>query len=576
MVPAHKKEADKKMNYTEFIDIYEKLGATSKRLEKTSILAGFLKNLRQKGRSEWIYLLLGRVVPDYDSREIGISTQLAIKAIAHSFGVPESEVLKRFKKVGDLGEIAEEFAEKRKQRTLSLKRLSVDKVFENLRKIMVVEGKGAVDKKLGLVSELLGNASGKEAKYIVRTLLSDLRIGIAAPTIVDALGLAFFEKENLTEKIQAAYDLANDFAVVLDACAKGEKELEKIGIEPGKPLNVMLAVKVADIKEAFEVCGKPAAIEQKYDGFRMLLNKKKNGEISLFTRRLENVTLQFPDVVSAVSKGIKGESFILDSEVVGFDPKTKIYKPFEAISQRIKRKYDIDKLVSALPVEINVFDVLYYEGKSYLDLPFRERRKLVEKIVKEKELVIRPAVQIITDSEEKAMKFYDDALKIGEEGIMIKALDAPYKQGRRVGYMAKMKPTLNDFDLVIVGAEYGTGKRGGWLTSYILACRDEKSGKLLEVGKVSSGLKEIESEGTTYDEMTKLLNPLIIEEKGNVAKIKPKIVVSVNYQNIQESPSYDSGYALRFPRITHYRPDRRIDDINTLDDIKRAAKKGER
>jgi len=133
---------------------------------------------------------------------------------------------------------------------------------------------------------------------------------------------------------------------------------------------------------------------------------------------------------------------------------------------------------------------------------------------------------------------------------------------------------LNDFDLVIVGAEYGTGKRGGWLTSYILACRDGDS--LVEVGKVSSGLKEKPEEGTTYDEMTKLLKPLIIEEKVGYVKIKPKIVVSVNYQNIQESPSYSSGYALRFPRITHYRPDRRIADINTLSDIKEAARKGRR
>jgi DNA ligase-1 len=219
--------------------------------------------------------------------------------------------------------------------------------------------------------------------------------------------------------------------------------------------------------------------------------------------------------------------------------------------------------VKALPVEINVFDVMFYEGKSFIDKPFLERRKLVEKIVKEKELVIRPAVQIVTDSEKEAMKFYEDALKIGEEGIMIKRIDAPYRQGRRVGYMAKMKPLQNDLDLVIVGAEYGTGKRGGWLTSYIIA-------------KVGSVLKEKEEEGTTYDEMTKILKPLIIEDKGDYVKIKPKVVVSVNYQNIQESPSYSSGFALRFPRITHYRPDRRIDDIASLLDIKSAAKKGKR
>jgi DNA ligase-1 len=573
------KERQEIMRYSEFVEVYEALGNTTKRLEKTAILAEFLKKLKKEGKSEWIYLLNGRVVPDYDSREIGISTQLALKAISHSFGVSDEEVVRRFKKTGDLGGIAEEFSGKKKQATLGAKRPEVEKVFENLKKIMGIEGKGTVDRKISLVSELLANASPLESKYIIRTILSDLKVGVSSPTIVDALALAFMkEEENAKEKIQGAFDLANDFAVVFERVSTGSlKELEKISIEPGKPLNVMLAVKVADVKEAFEVCGKPAAFEYKYDGFRMLINKSENGEISLFTRRLENVTKQFPDVVSAVEQNIKGRSFILDSEVVGFDSKTKRYKPFEAISQRIKRKYDIDKLLRELPVEVNVFDVLYYNGESHLESPFTERRKIVEKIVKEKEWVIRPSVQIVTDSESEAEKFYKKALGVGEEGVMIKTINAPYKQGRKVGYMAKLKPVLNDFDLAIVGAEYGTGKRGGWLTSYILACMDEKNGdKLVEVGKVSSGLKEKEEEGTTYDEMTKLLKPLIIEEMPGMVKIKPKVVVSVNYQNIQESPSYSSGYALRFPRITAYRPDRSVGDINTLEDIKRAAKKGKR
>ena len=559
------------MNYSEFVEMYEELSSTTKRLEKISIISNFLKKLAKEGKSEWIYLLLGKVVPDYDSRETGISRQLAIKGIANSFGVGEEEVEKRLKKIGDFGEIAKEIAEKRKQTTLSSKKLTVEKVFDNLRKLMDVEGKGAVERKIALVSELLGSSSSDEAKYIVRTLLNDLRIGIAVPTIVEAIALAFFsDSKEAPEKIQNAYDLANDFAVVFEAALKGFGELEKIELEPGRPVNVMLAVKSESIEEAFEICGRPAAIEQKYDGFRMLINKKKNKEISLFTRRLENVTSQFPDVVDAIRKNIRGESFILDSEVVGYDPKTKKYMPFEAISQRIKRKYDIE-----LPVEVNIFDVLYYNGKSKINEPFIKRRKIVEKIVNEKKLVIRHAVQIITDKEEEAMKFYNDALRVGEEGIMIKKIDAPYKQGRKVGYMAKLKPSLNDFDLVIVGAEYGSGKRGGWLTSYIVACRGNGN-ELLEVGKVSSGLKEKEEEGTTYDEMTKLLKPLIISESGNVAKVKPKVVVSVNYQNIQKSPSYSSGFALRFPRITHYRPDRRIDDIATLKDVQKAAEKGKR
>ncbi|MBS3065428.1 ATP-dependent DNA ligase [Candidatus Pacearchaeota archaeon] len=579
------------MDYLDFVVVYEELSSTSKRLEKVSIIAKFLKVLRKEGKIEWIYLLNGDVAPDYDTKEIGMSRQLVIKAIAHSFGIEEGIIIDKLNKIGDIGKVAEEIASKRKQTTLVRKKLSVEKVFENLRKLMFIEGKGAVEKKVNLVAELLGSASGKEAKYIARTILSDLKIGIAAPTIIDAIAVAFFENSgDVAEKIQESYDLSNDFAIIFEAASKGLREIKKIGLEPGRPINVMLAVKVSSIEEAFEVCGKPAAIEQKYDGFRVLINKKNN-EITLFTRRLENVTLQFPDVVDAVRKNIKGDNFILDSEIVGYNPKTEKYMPFEAISRRIKRKYDIDKLVKELPVEVNIFDVIYYNGEGFINKSFRERRKVVEEIVNEKKLLIRPAVQIITGDEHEADKFYQEALRIGEEGIMIKKLDAPYKQGRRVGYMAKLKPVLKDLDLVVTGAEYGTGKRGGWLTSYIVSCKDGEN--LLEVGKVSSGLKEKENtenksslssrtskevyrEGTTYEEMTNILKKIIIEEKENFVRVKPKIIVSVNYQNIQESPSYSSGYALRFPRITHYRPDRRIDDIATFEDIKKAAKKGKR
>ena len=568
----------KEMLYSEFVEVYEALRKTSKRLEKETILAGFLKKLAEKGKSEWVYLLRGRVVPDYDSKEFGISGQLTIKAIAKSLGVKSEKVVERFRKIGDLGEIAEEFVLKKGQGTLFFEKLSVEKVFSNLRKVMDIEGKGTVDRKMILLSELLGQATGKEAKYIVRTLLNDLRVGVADGILRDAIALAFFEdeKKEMSKKIEEAFDMANDFALVFDSARKGKSVLSKIGIIPGRPMNVMLPVKVTDISEAFRIVGKPAAIENKYDGFRMVISKDEEGKIKLFTRKLEDVTNQFPDVVAVVRENVKAKSFIVDSEVVGFDFKTKKYMPFEAISQRIKRKYDIDKLITKLPVEINVFDIVYFDGEEVMNKNFKERRKIIEKIVKIKDKKIRVAEQIVTDSEKEAEKFYKNALKIGEEGVMFKDLNRPYRQGRRVGYIVKMKPEAKDLDLVIVGAEYGSGKRGGLLTSYIVAVRDGENGKeeFLEIGKVSSGLKELENEegNVTYKEMNSLLRPLIIEEKGRVVKVKPKIVVSVIYQNIQKSPSYSSGYAMRFPRIIRYRPDRGIKDIASLKDVKKEGK----
>ncbi|MEK6893373.1 MAG: ATP-dependent DNA ligase [Nanoarchaeota archaeon] len=557
------------MDYSEFAELYEELSATTKKFEKTAILAQFLKELQKKGESKWIYLLRGRVLPDYDSGEFGISTHLVVKAISSSFGIKIEEVIKKFNSVGDLGEIAEYFAVKKNQSVLFSGKLSVKKVFDNLKKIVYIEGNGAVDKKISLISEILNFASEKETKYLIRTLMNDLRVGVADALLVDALAMAFFEgKDEMRDRIEEAYDLANDFALVFEASQGGAESLQKISLAPGRPLKAMLAVKVESFDEAFRICGKPAAIEFKYDGFRMLIHKKEN-EIMLFTRKLENLTNQFPDVVEAVKKNVKGKNFIIDSEVVGYEPKIGKYMPFEAISQRIKRKYEIEKLIKMLPVEINVFDILYYNGKSFLAKPFIERRKLVEKVVKTEKWKIRPSFQLITSDEKEAQKFYENALNAGEEGIMIKKLSASYKPGRKVGYIVKMKPIVNDLDLVIVGAEYGTGKRGGWLTSYIVACRDDD--KFLEIGKVSSGLKEKEEEGS-YDEMTNLLKPLITEETGNEIKVKPKVIISVTYQNIQKSPSYSSGYALRFPRITHYRPDKTLNEIATLGEIEKEAK----
>ena len=563
------------MRYLKLVEVYEDLSKTTKKLEKVEILAAFLRDLEKEGKSEWIYLLQGRVVPEYDVREFGISGQLVIKALVKAYGVQNDEVVRKVREVGDLGEIASYFGEKKKQRALFSKKLDVDHVFSSLKKLFDMEGKGSVDQKMSLISELLLSAEPREAKYIVRTLLGDLRVGVADASIRDSIRRVFFsevpEEKNkeIKSRIEMVYDLINDSVAIFAAASKGEKALGKLKIVPGRSLKVMLPVKVATIEEAFEVCGKPAAFEHKYDGFRVLIHKDLKGKISLFTRKLENVTLQFPDVVKSVSEGVKGKSFILDSEVVGFDSKLRKYMPFEAISQRIRRKYDIEKLTKELPVEVNVFDVLYLDGESVLDEGFNERRKIVEKIIKTKEWVIRPSVQFVTSDVDKAQKFYDEALEIGEEGVMIKRIDAPYKSGRYVGHIAKLKPVAADLDLVIVGAEYGTGKRGGWLTSYIVACLDKVKKVYVEVGKVSSGLKEKEEEGMTYDEMTKLLKPLIKNSEGNYVSLTPKVVIAVTYQNIQESPSYSSGYALRFPRITAYRPDKPVSEISTLKNIER-------
>lgn len=561
------------MDYSEICKTYEKLESTSKGLEKTSILAEFLEKI--KSNPHVIYLLQGKVFPDYDERELGISQQLAIKAISKATGEPEEKVISEFKKTGDLGSASENLIQTKKQSSLFSSKLTIEKVMQNLQKIPEAEGKGSVDRKINSIVELLHSAKSIEARYIIRTILGDLKIGVGSGLLRDAIVELCFKPESIEEKkkkvelVQSAYDKATDFSLVFEkAC---QNKLNEITLSPGKPVKVMLFPKAKDIEDAFRIVGKPAAFEFKYDGFRMMINKDKEGEIKIFTRRLDNVTSQFPDVVKYINENVKADSFIIDAEAVGYNPETKKYRPFQAISQRIKRKYDIEKLEKELPIELNVFDIIYINGKSLIKSPYKERRETLEKIIKSEKRKIVLVEQIITSDENEAQKFYEKALEEEQEGLMAKSLSAEYKPGARVGHAVKLKPVDEDFDLVITSAEYGTGKRAGWLTSFDVSCLDEETGELKQIGKVSTGLKEKPEQGLSYEEMTKMLNKIKTKESGRTIDVKPEIVVTVQYQNIQQSPTYSSGFALRFPRITRLRPDRKVHDIATIQEIEKQA-----
>ncbi len=571
------------MEYMALVDVYRKLEGTTKRLTKTYIISEFLKKTPVDDISSVVLLLQGKVFPSWDERKIGVASRLVLKAINKATGIDAHKIEEEWKKTGDLGIVAESFVKEKKQITLFSKQLSVKKVFQNLRRLSELEGAGTVDKKVGLIAELLTSSRPIEARYIIRTILEELRVGVGEGALRDAIVWAFFsdkinlsysERDNLIniddrgeynryiDIVQNAIDLTNDFSVVAEAAKKGLKELRKIEMNVFRPLKVMLALKVKDVSEGFERCGRPVDVEYKLDGFRIQVHKKGE-KIMLFTRRLENVTKQFPDVVGYIRKYVDGDSFILDSEAVGYSHKTGKYLPFQNISQRIKRKYNIEKMARDFPVELNVFDIIYYNGKNLIAEPFKKRRALLERIVHNKPRQIVVVRNLITSKEEEAEKFYKESLDAGNEGIMFKKLDSPYKPGARVGHMVKLKPTLETLDLVIVGAEWGEGKRANWLSSFTLACIDE-DGNFLEVGKVGTGIKEKSEEGVSFKQLTEELKPLIISEKGREVRVKPRVVVEVTYEEIQKSPTYSSGYALRFPRVVNLRLDRDPSECSTL------------
>ena len=578
------------MQYSKLVEVYDKIEATTKRLESTHIISEFLKDASIDDLGTTILLLEGRIFPRWDEREMGIASKTILKAISVATGESKERINSEWKNTGDLGTVSYNLIKKKKQSTLGSHELTVKKVLKNLRDLATIDGLGSVDKKIQLIAELLTSAKPSEAKYIARTILNDMRIGVGEGCIRDAIVWAFFGKElkviynkeensigiedrekynGYVDAVQRAYDITNDFAPVAEAAKKyGLKGLEELEMSIGVPLKAMLALKVEDIDEGFERCGKPAEFEFKYDGMRMQIHKD-NDEVRIFTRRLENVTEQFPEVVDCIKKYVDEKKVILDSEAVGYSKKTGKYLPFQSISQRIKRKYDIKKMSEEFPVEVNVFDIINYKGKSIINEPFEERKDIIKKIIKNVSKKIKAAKSIVTSNKKEAQDFYNESIESGNEGLMIKKLDAPYKPGARVGFMVKLKGTKENLDLVVVKAEWGEGKRSKWLSSYTLACRDNDN--FLEVGKASTGLKEKREEGLSFAEMTDLLKPLIKKEEGKEATLKPEVVIEVAYEEIQKSPTYSSGFALRFPRVVRLRSmEKSPEDATTLDMIKEA------
>lgn len=253
---------------------------------------------------------------------------------------------------------------------------------------------------------------------------------------------------------------------------------------------------------------------------------------------------------------------IVEGEVLGISSKTRLPLPFQVLSQRIHRKYGIEQMAKEITIQINLFDAIHVDGKLLVDKPFTERRKVLEKIIRPIPGKLQAAEQLFTGDIKEAEKFYKRALSEKQEGVMLKVPNSTYVFGRHVGGWYKIKPIMESLDLVIIGATWGEGKRSKWLSSYVVACRDPDSGKFLECGMMSTGLTEEE-----YENMTKVLRPLILSEKGKNVEIKPKVVVETGYQEIQKSPNYSSGFALRFPRLVRIRQDRGAEDADSIDRV---------
>ena len=546
-----------KLKYGRLVEVYSALESTTKRLEKTQILADFFSEVSSDLLNIVTIMSLGRVFPVWSPEELGVGTQLLAKAISTVVGVTTDEVENQLRDQGDIGAASEVLFKNRTQTTFFTQPLTVEKVYNNLRKIPQISGNRAQSRKLSIIEELLSSASPQEAKYISRTVLEELRVGVGEGTIRDAISLAFNVDKEVLDR---AHMLTNDLGLVAEvAKIDGREGLTRLSLVPGKPVKPMLAQLAPGIQESISEMGY-AICETKYDGIRVQIHRTDD-EILVFTRRLENISNAVPDIISYIDNALPHENFVIEGEIIVFRDGKPI--SFQHILQRIRRKYDIEKAIEEVPLTVYLFDVLYYGGP-LIDSPLEKRREVLESIVNITDDVhlSRCVVGDLNNIDEVEFLF-NDSIRLGHEGIMIKDPREPYIPGLRGKKMQKFKAEPESLDLVVVGGNYGKGKRANWIGSYLLAVRDESTDELLTIAHVGTGLDD-----ETLELLTNRVNPIMLERKGKKVKIKPEIILEIGYSEIVLSPEYESGFSLRFPVVKRIRDDLSLNDIDTLDRVK--------
>ncbi|MEM0489210.1 MAG: ATP-dependent DNA ligase, partial [Candidatus Bathyarchaeia archaeon] len=539
-------------------ELCEKLGTTKKRSLMIKLVADFLKRLEPLEVEPAVSMILGRSFPRGSSLKLDVSWATISEIIKRLTNADWNLFLSIFKRTGDLGSAVKEFLEKSRtyrQKVLLENPLTIIEVRRRFEAIAEASGQGSRDKKERLLEALLSIASPLEAKYIVKILIGEMRTGFHEGLMERAVSEAF---QMPLADVQRACMALGDIAIVASkARLDGIASLSGVGVQVFRPIKPMLAQVVDNVAEAIREHGGKTALEYKLDGARVQIHKRGD-EVKIFSRQLTEVTESLPDIVEYVRGNIHVGEAIFEGEVIAVDYRGRPM-PFQHLMRRFKRIHDVNVMVNEIPVKLFLFDLLYLDGRDLCSTPYVQRRSLLAKLVDVENLT----PQIITGSAQEAESFLMSAINSGHEGLVAKRLDSPYMPGVRGKHWLKIKLTLEPLDLVIVAAEYGYGKRHKWLSDYYLAARDEETGDFLVVGKTFKGLTDAEIE-----EMTRKLKELTIKEEHRRVIVIPKMVVQVAYNEIQKSPKYKSGLALRFARITSIREDKTVEEVDTIQKIK--------
>lgn len=573
------------MDYSVIADAYEKIEATTKRLEMTDLLVNLLKKTPKEVIAKVVYLTQGKLYPDFMGIEIGIAEKLAIKALVRSSGRKESEFLADLQKTGDLGEAAEIQLAKKKQSTFFTKTLTVEHVYETLDKMAKTSGSGAVDTKMAVFAGLLSDASPKEAKYLIRTVTGNLRLGMADMTVLEALAIAYGGGKETRMDIERAYNICSDLGRVSEILARdGLEAVQKMQVMVFEPIRPMLAERLPSPEEILEKLNGKCLAEYKYDGERIQAHKQGN-DVILYSRRLENISSQYPDVVDLIKKQVKAGEAIFEAECVAVDLETGDMRPFQELMHR-RRKYGIEAAIEQYPISLFTFDLLFVNGRDLTREALTVRRKALEEALNKNDR-LQLATQKVVNNPKELEDFFEEAIEEGCEGLMCKSItkDSIYQAGNRgwlwIKYKRDYKSEMTDtVDLVVVGALHGRGKRAGAYGALLLATYNPETDMFESVTKCGTGFTDKD----IADLHAMLQKHVIPRKHSRVAStleadvwFEPSLVLEILGAEVTLSPIHmsamnsirkGSGLAIRFPRFTgKYRTDKSPQDATTSKEI---------
>lgn len=581
------------MRFSKFASYLEKLEKTSSRNEITRILAELFRETDAQEIDKICYISLGELLPSYRGIEFNLAEKMMIRIVAHALGEKQEKITQLYKKKGDLGDVVQQMSNAKTQ----MSERSVTDVYEKLVEIAKESGEGSQERKIKKMTQLLRELDPLSSKYVVRIPLGKLRLGFSDATLLDALSVMERGDKSARKEIEKAYNVTADIGEIAKRVrTSGIASLAKIKAKPGIPIRPSLAERIPNAEEIIEKLGPQVAVEPKLDGFRTCVhvwNEHGRKQIALFSRNLENTTHMFPEIVEGARK-LPVRDCILDGEAIGYNPKTGKFMPFQETVQR-KRKYGIEEMAKKIPLAVFIFDVLYYNGKSLLELAFAERRKILERIFAHyKNNTLQLVEQRLTDNPAFIEKELEKALEKGLEGLVVKNIQLPYEAGSRGFHWVKFKASaaalekaragkkilLDTIDCVIMGAYRGKGKRADFgIGGFLLGVRGADY-KYYTISKLGSGLSD-EQFREAARRLTKVMvkeqpkEYVVIKEEIPDIWIEPSLVAEILADEITLSPRHTAGrkhgrgYSLRFPRLVRFRDDKNPQDITTVSEIKK-------